>query len=367
MVKRVSRTDKPRRQPSPLEGAPTERVGDRGKAETSGDLLALPAEPAYSTVPSFFGLGRHGAAAPVPVVDVLLTGLPYDGGALYRSGGRFAPRAVRDASAALGSYSEALGINVWDEIQAADGGDVAVSPDDLGRALDAVTRRAEGIARSGVIGGFVGGDQTVTLGVLRGLHRAKLKSLGIVHIDSCTDTLGPAGSRDIHQHSVLRKAADEGLIRPDSVIQVGIRGPHVSEREIQLAVARGFEIVKVDDVKWDIHAAISQIRKIVKRGALYVSVDVSVLDPAFAPGASTARPGGMNTWELQQVIRSLVGAQIVGFDVVEVCPPYDPSGVTALAAAGVLHELLAVIADTHRSARPAPSSVGKRRGKRLSP
>jgi guanidinopropionase len=328
---------------------------------------ALPAEPAYTKVPSFFGLPRHGASDRVPEVDVLLSGLPYDGGALYRSGARFAPRAVRDASLGIGSYSEALGIGVWDEIRAADGGDVPVSPDDLGRALAAITARSEAVARSGVIGGWIGGDQTITLGVLRGIHRAKLKSIGIVHIDSCTDTLGPAGSRDIHQHSVLRKAADEGLIRPDSVIQVGIRGPHVSEREVQLAIGRGFEIVKVDDVKWDIHAAISQIRKIVRQGSLYLSVDVSVLDPAFAPGASTARPGGMNTWELQQVLRALVGAQIVAFDVVEVSPPYDPSGVTALAAASVLHEILAVIADTHRSARPAPSSAGKRRGKRLSP
>ncbi|HVU03439.1 MAG TPA: arginase family protein [Polyangiaceae bacterium] len=368
MVRRVQKEPRRASVRPPSDGAPSERLlpRDVGGPESSS-ALALPAEPAYATVPSFFGLPRPPSVDPVPAVDVLLSGLPYDGGALYRSGGRFSPRAVRDASTELGSYSEALGIGVWDEIRAADGGDVAVAPDDLGRALDAIARRSEAVARSGVIGGWVGGDQTVTLGVLRGIHRAKLKAVGLVHIDSCTDTLGPAGSRDVHQHSVLRNAADEGLIRPHSVVQVGIRGPHAAEREVQLAVARGFEIVKVDDVKWDIHSAISQIRKIVREGSLYVTVDVSVLDPAFAPGASTARPGGMNTWELQQVLRALVGAQIVGFDVVEVCPPYDPSGVTALAAASVLHELLAVIADTHRSARPAPSSAGRRRGKRLSP
>jgi arginase family enzyme len=162
-------------------------------------------------------------------------------------------------------------------------------------------------------------------------------------------------------------ALEEGLIRAESVIQVGVRGPHASEREIQLAIGKGFELVKADDVKWDLHAAISQLRKIVRQGAVYVSVDASVLDPAHAPGASTLRPGGLTTWELQQLLRSLVGAQIVGFDVVEVAPPYDPSGVTALAGAAVVHELLAVIADGQRSSRPAPSSAGRRKGRRLSP
>jgi agmatinase len=303
----------------------------------------------------------------VPPVDVLLTGVAYDGGALERPGARLAPRAVREASLQLGGYAEALGIQVWDEIKAADGGDVVPAADDVPHALEQIARRSETVARSGVIGGWVGGDQTVTLGVLRGIHRAKLKSVAMVHIDASTDTLGKAGSRDIHQRSVLRVAAEEGLIRADSVLQIGIRGPHISEREIHIAIGEGFEIVKTDDVKWDLHAAVSQVRKVVRQGSMYVSVDVSVLDPAYAPGVAGARPGGLSTWELQQLLRALVGAQIVGFDVVEITPDRDPGGVTALVGASVLHELLAVIADTHRSAGPAPSTAGRRRGKRLSP
>jgi arginase family enzyme len=166
---------------------------------------------------------------------------------------------------------------------------------------------------------------------------------------------------------VLRRAAEERLVRPDCVVQVGIRGPHLSDQDLEYSLGKGFDIVKVDDAKWDIHSAVSQIRKIVRKGSLYVSVDISALDPAFAPGAGALRPGGMNTWELQQLLRALVGAQIVGFDVVEVSPPNDSSGLAALAGASALHELLAVIADTHRSARPAPSSAGRRRGKRMSP
>lgn len=353
---------KRRKRPRDPKGPQSARLA-RASAEVS------PPGRAESLVypPTFFGLPRGDVADRALSVDVLLTGLPYDGGVLHRPGARLAPNAVRTATVGFGSYSDALGIAVWDEIRAADGGDVAVGMHEGDAALEAIARRAEMVARSGVIGGYVGGDQTVTLGVLRGIHRAKLKSVGVLHIDSCTDTAGPVGSRELHQFSVLRRAAEEGLVRPECVLQVGVRGPHQSDRELEYSLGKGFDIVKVDDVKWDIHSAVSQIRRIVRKGGLYVSVDVSALDPAFAPGAGASRPGGMNAWELQQLIRALVGAQIVGFDVVEVSPPNDPSGLAALVGASVLHEILAVIADTHRSARPAPSSAGRRRGKRMSP
>src|SRR5262245_10618492 len=159
----------------------------------SRDRKALPSEPASQEPSSarpplaevrdpalypttFFGLPREDALDRAPSVDVLLTGLPYDGGVLHRPGARLAPAAVREATAAFGSYSDALGISVWDEIRAADGGDVALLSHEGRAALEAIARRAEAVARSGVIGGYVGGDQTVTLAVLRGIHRAKLKS-----------------------------------------------------------------------------------------------------------------------------------------------------------------------------------------------
>lgn len=360
MVKRVRSSDSQHRNTN---FPKTERGGGRRRSVPPEP----PLEPAYARAPSFFGLPRFDASAPVPQVDVLLSGVPHDRGAFERSGARLGPRAVRDASLAMGGYSDALGIDVWQEIRAADGGDLKLGASPTDEALDLVARRAEAVSRSGVIGGYVGGDQTITLGVLRGIQRAKLKGLSMLHIDASTDTLGSIGSRSVHQHSVMRLAVEEGLVRPDSVVQVGIRGPHHSDRELSLGVDRGFEIIKVDEVKWDVHAAVSQIRKIVRKGSLYVSVDVSALDPAFAPGAGMLRAGGMSAWELQQILRALVGAQIVGFDVVEVTPPFDPAGVTALAGATFLHEILAVLADTHRSARPASSSTGRKRGRRLSP
>jgi agmatinase len=352
----------------PPERAESSESASPERLRRLADLADAPlqTQPAYAAAESFFGLPRVGDTDRASRVDVMLTGLPYDGGALARPGARAAPRAIREASLGLGTYSEALGIDVRDEIRAADGGDL-VLPGDADRALHLVSRRAEELARTGIVGGFVGGDQSVTLAVLRGIQRAKLKSLALLHFDARTDLLGPAGGRELHQHSAIRVALEEGLLRSAGVLQIGIRGPHGSERELSLAVAGGFELVKTDDVKWDLHAAVSQVRKLVRGGSLYVSVDLSVLDPACAPGVSAPRPGGLGTWELQQLLRALVGAQIVGFDVVELVPTYDTGGVTALVAAGVIHEILAVIADTQRSARPAPSSAGRRRGNRVSP
>jgi arginase family enzyme len=169
---------------------------------------------------------------------------------------------------------------------------------------------------------------------------------------------------------VIRHAIAEGLLRTDATLQLGLRGPFASADELAISHGRGFEVISTDDVRWDLHAAVSQVRRLVQKGALYVSIDVSVLDPAYAPGTGLPVPGGLSTWELQQVLRALVGAEIIGFDVVEIAPAYDPSGITAVVGLTLLQEVLAALADTRRSARPARSSGGPvpgRRGRRLSP
>lgn len=292
----------------------------------------------------------------VPSVDVLLCGVPFDGGAAFRAGARFGPRAVREASWASCSFSAALGVDIFDELRAADGGDVAVPGSDVAAAVEAVADRAEAMSRSGVIPGFVGGDQTVTLGALRGLHRAKHKTVSLLHIDAHSNASSSNGSRELDSMTVIRQAVEEGLVRPDSTMQVGLRGPLPAADDLAFAFANGFEVVTVDEVRWDLHAVVSQVRKLVRKGALYVSVDIAALDPAFAPGAGFPVPGGMTTWELQQVLRALVGAEIVGFDVVEIVPAHDHASLSAQAGITAVQEIMAALADTRRSARPAPST-----------
>ncbi|HEY3254812.1 MAG TPA: arginase family protein [Polyangiaceae bacterium] len=325
--------------------------------------------PRVAGIPSFLRLPIHDDPDPVPAVDVLLCGVPFDGGTSFRPGARFGPRAVREASALARSFSAALGVDVYDELRVADGGDIAVVAQDLGSALAAITARAESITRSGAICGLIGGDQTLTLAALRGIQRAKKKAFGILHIDAQSNSLGAAKDPQLDHSSALRHALEEGLIRPDSTLQIGVRGPYSSADDLAFALAHGFELIAMDTVRWDLHSVISRVRKLVQKGALYVSVDVSALDPAFAPGTAFPLPGGMSTWELQQILRALVGAEIIGFDLVEIAPTYDPAGITALAGVSILHELLAALADTRRSGRPAPSShhLPSRRGRRISP
>ncbi len=327
------------------------------------------AAPRFAGVSSFLRLPVYDDPDTVPAVDVLLCGVPFDGGTAFRPGARFGPRAVREASALARPFSAALGVDVYDELRVADGGDIAVSAQDLSVALGALSARSELITRSGAIGGFIGGDQTLTLGALRGIQRAKKKAFGFLHIDAQSDCLAVSGSGSLDHSNVIRHAFEEGLIRPDSTMQLGLRGPYSSADDLAFAVAHGFELVNMDEVRWDLHSVVSQVRKLVRKGALYVSVDVSALDPAHAPGTSFPLPGGMNTWELQQILRALVGAEIIGFDVVEIAPTYDPAGITAIAGVSILHEILAALADTRRSGRPAPSShhSSSRRGRRMSP
>ena len=337
------------------------RDGGRKFRPPSSDVV-----PRVAGVPTFLRLPVHDDPQSVPAVDALLCGVPFDGGTSFRPGARFGPRAVREASALARPFSAALGVDVYDELRVADGGDIAVAPYDTAAALEAIAQRAELITRSGVIGGFIGGDQTLTLGVLRGIHRAKKKAFGLLHIDAQSNTSGRAGDSAIHHASVIRHAVEEGLIRPDFTMQLGVRGPYSAPDDLAFALSRGFEIVSTDEVRWDIHAVVSEVRKLVRKTALYVSVDLSALDPGFAPGTAFPLPGGMNTWELQQVLRALVGADVIGFDVVEIAPTYDPSGITALAGVSAVHEILAALADTRRSARPAPKAPHSpsRRGRR---
>lgn len=325
-------------------------------------------QPRFAGIASFLRLPVHDQG--LPPVDVLLCGAPFDGGTSFRPGARFGPRAVREASALSRPYSQALGVDIFQELSVADGGDVGGAPHDIDRALDAIADRAEAIAESGAIVGFVGGDQTVTLGVLRGLRRAKRKAVNLLHIDSHVNASTPTDGRDLHHGSVIRHALQEGLVRPDATMQLGVRGPYSSADDLAFAIGSGFEVVSTDDVRWDLHAVVSQVRRLAEKGTLYVSIDVSVLDPAYAPGTGFPVPGGLSTWELQQVLRALVGADVAGFDIVEIAPAYDPSGITGIVGVTLLQEILAALADTRRSARPAKSSRtgnSSRRGKRFSP
>jgi agmatinase/guanidinopropionase len=231
--------------------------------------------------------------------------------------------------------------------------------------LDKVAEHIADVVKTGTVAALVGGDGTLTLGALRGIRRAKRRSVGLLHIDAFHDLLPlPRGVGSVTERSVLSAALAEDLLRPENVLSIGVRGPSPSGDEHRSALRSGFELVSLDDVRWDVHAAVSQVRALARKGTLYVSVDLSALDPSVAPGVSTPAPGGMTTWELQQVLRALVGADIVGFDVVGLVPGHDLSDLTAGVGVTALRELLAAIADTRRSGAPDSARVRGRSGRR---
>lgn len=296
----------------------------------------------------------------IDAADVVLFGVPSSVGAAKRAGAEDGPKQVRESSWTFGSYSHALGLDVLEEIAVVDGGDVDVTAvsarisdpqssrdSSLDTVLERVQERVFELCRGGQIPGLVGGTQALSLGALRGVLQAKRRPATLVHLTSsyCMNAEG-AG-----ETAMVRRAEKEGLLRPSGVLQIGIRGPSHEAIELQTALRAGFERLTVDDVRWDIHGSMETVRKASIGSPIYLSVDLSALDPSICPGVTRPSPGGLSAWEVQQVLRSLVGADIVGFDVVGLCPKWDPSETTSITAVNIIHEILAVVADTRGGGR----------------
>lgn len=306
--------------------------------------------------PNFLGL-RALDEEEIDSADVVLFGVPTDAGADHRLGAALGPSAVRQASWTFGSFNHALGQDIFDDMLVADGGDLELVTSDLEPVLEKVQARVFGLCRSGQVPGMVGGTQILSLGALRGILQAKRRPVTVVQLSAShslrTDTEGEGG--------MMRRAHKEQLLKSKGVLQVGVRGPSYDRDEPQDAFRAGFERLTVDEVRWDIHGSMATIRKWAGGSPIYLSVDLSCLDPSTCPGVTRPSPGGLSSWETQQVLRALVGADIVGFDVVGLCPSWDSSELTSVMAVNVLHEILAAVADTRDGSRVSlvGGSVGR--------
>lgn len=296
--------------------------------------------PRFAGVPTFLRLPIHDEPRDV---DVMICGVPFDGGTTFRPGARFGPRAVRVASALTRGFHPAQGVELFSRLRCCDGGDVPAVPMSIDRTLDAVEQRVRDIDAAGARPALVGGDHTISLAPLRALAD-RHGPLGLIHFDAHSDTFGPAWDVDVHHGTVFRKAFEEGLLRRDGVVQIGIRGPFTAGDDLDLARQMGFRIVMIDEIKRDLEAVCREIAARAGTGAHYVSFDMDGVDPAFAPGTGTPVPGGMSSYEALRLVRSLVDVDIVGLDVVEISPDHDVGGQTAHLAATVLAELLACVA-----------------------
>lgn len=313
--------------------------------------MTEPPEPAgppdARVVPRFAGpetFARLPRLDDVDSAEVAILGAPFDSGVSYRPGARFGPTAVRAASKLLRPYHPALDVHPWGARQVADAGDAPINPFDLHRAVEDIERGAEqALERAGTLV-TIGGDHTVALPLLRVVHRRR-GPCALVHFDAHLDTWDTYFGASYTHGTPFRRAAEEGLLDLEHSMHVGIRGPQYAASDLEDDAALGYSIMSTAEIsRHGVGRAVEQIRQRLANRPIYVSVDIDVLDPAHAPGTGTPEPGGLTTRELQELLHGLDGLEIAGADVVEVSPPYDHAEITALAAAQVAYELLALLA-----------------------
>jgi agmatinase len=276
--------------------------------------------------------------------DAAIVGAPFDTGTTFRVGARFGPEGIRSASHLLRPYNPSLDVVIFDHLSVVDYGDVPVVPGYIEESYRRIAEGLEPIHRAGVVPIVLGGDHSIALPELRAAA-AVHGPLALVQFDSHPDTWD-AYFGEKHTHGTpFRRAVEEGLLTPERSIQVGMRGSIYDAGDWDDARELGFDLVPTDAVrKLGIEETIARIRERVRDAKVYVSFDVDFVDPAFAPGTGTPEIGGFTSREAQEFVRGLAGMDLVGCDVVEVYPAYDPAQITALLAANVAHEFLSLVA-----------------------
>ena len=279
-------------------------------------------------------------------VDIGIAGVPYDGGLTCRTGARYGPREVRNQSSMMRAINVATGARPFELCRIADLGDVRFSNIlNLDRAYLDIERHFEPIADSNVLPISVGGDHSVTYPILKTLSRRYSEPLAVIHIDSHTDTWPEFQGSKFHHGAPFRLATDEGLIDPEKTVQIGIRGGQNFADGLDYSRDHGMRVITIEefeDMGWK--AVTDEALRIVGDSPVYLTFDVDGLDPVFAPGTGTPEAGGITMREAQGMIRRFSGLNYAGADLVEISPPLDPQGMTALNGATILFEMLCVIA-----------------------
>lgn len=304
--------------------------------------------PRYSGLPTFM---RAPYREDLDGVDIGLIGVPFDGGVTNRTGARHGPREIRNQSSLMRRINQATGVCPYELCRIADIGDAWVrSPFHLESSLGEIQAFYARVHAAGVAPVSAGGDHSITLPIFRAI--AGRRPLGMVHFDAHCDTGDDYLGSRFHHGAPFRRAVEEGMLDPRRTIQIGIRGA-VNDRAIwQFSHDSGMRVVYMDefhDRGW--RSVIEEARRVVGDGPSYVSFDVDGLDPVFAPGTGTPEVGGLTTLEALRMLRALRGLDLVGGDVVEVAPPFDPSGTTALVGATLMFEILCLVAEARARRR----------------
>lgn len=300
--------------------------------------------PRFSGIKTFFRLPHVDLHESF---DLALFGIPYDGGVSYRPGPRFAPSAVREASSLGRGFHFSRALQIFDKIKAADIGDCPTVPIDQEQTYEKIETFVSRILKTKKKFIAVGGDHSTTLPVLRALKKHTKKPLNFIHFDAHLDTYPAAWGCEYHHGAFARHAVEEGLVNPQKMIQIGIRGPLAGGDDLDFVRKNKIKVYTVDEVRAQ---SLEQFCQSLPKfeGPTYISFDVDCLDPAYAPGTGTPVVGGLTSYETQRILRSLQVKDFVGGDIVEISPPFDHADITALIGVDVMFEMMALAAGSSR-------------------
>jgi agmatinase len=296
--------------------------------------------PRFSGIPTFMRLPH---ITRPEELDVALVGVPFDGGTSYRPGPRFGPRNIRVQSAMIRPYNPVLKVNPFERLRIADFGDLAVNPLSIEDTYRLIQSGLKPLLDSGVIPICVGGDHSILLATLRAVH-ARHGPVGLVHLDSHSDTWDQYWGSKYSHGTPVRRAIEEGLLRQGYIVQIGLRGQLYGEDDLEFAREHKIQMVTTEEL---VAKGLAPIRRLLKRFGgqpTYLSLDIDVVDPAFAPGTGTPQVGGLSSAQVLEVVRVLRGLKFIAGDLVEVSPPYDSAEITSLLAANLLFEMLCLLA-----------------------
>ncbi|NDH96247.1 MAG: agmatinase [Actinobacteria bacterium] len=300
-------------------------------------------EPRYQEIATFM---RAPYRPDLIDVDVAMYGVAYDGGVTNRPGARHGPREIRNQSSLMRAINHVTGVNPFEAARIADVGDVRFSRVYDNAAVNAdIEAFVQRIVDADAVPLAAGGDHSITYPVFRALASVD-RPIGMVHIDAHTDTWGPFRGEKFHHGSPFRLACEEGLLDPNRTIQIGIRGAQNWADGWEYSREQGMRVVFIEEFEaLGVEAVIAEARRVVGDGPTYISFDVDGLDPVYAPGTGTPEVGGITSREALTFLRGLRGLDLVGGDVVEVSPPFDPSGSTALVGATIMYEILCLLSE----------------------
>lgn len=278
-------------------------------------------------------------------IKLVVAGVPWDGGTISPAGSRLGPSAIRQRSKRIRHYHPVFGFSPFELCPTVDVGDVLVNDQDQSASLASIEKFFSHIAQHNIIPVTAGGDHLITLPILRAI--AGDGPVGLIHVDAHGDTADTSSQGNKFSSSTpFRRAVEEGLVNPERVIQIGIRGPTRIPDKERWARDAGMRVITMDEFHdMGITNTITETHTIAGDGPVYITVDIDGIDPAFAPGTGTPVVGGLTSYEILRILRSLRGLNIVGGDVTEVCPHLDINDMTALLAGSLMFEILCLAAE----------------------